>query len=129
MQFIGKIPIHLRDQKKLLKTKLARNNSKIILLNFDFDPKHYIDVDLLFDLRKTRRKRKIDRIIEKLPDNNSNLYIEHKEGTNLFRIRYSKKQKEKDNLSETLTNLDKKIMETENKIRISQLRHIKNQTK
>ena len=38
--------MHSRDKKKLLKTKLARNNSKIILLNFDFDPKNYIDVDL-----------------------------------------------------------------------------------
>ena len=82
--------MHSRDKKKLLKTKLARNNSKIILLNFDFDPKNYIDVDLLFDLRKTRGKRKIDRTIEKLPDNNSDLYIEHTEGTNLFRIRYNK---------------------------------------
>lgn len=67
----------------------------MILKNFDFDLKNYIDIDLLINLNSTSEDE-IDRIIEKLPDDNDN--IEHKEGTNLFEIRYDEKQKEKDNL-------------------------------
>ena len=67
----------------------------MILKNFDFDLKNYIDIDLLINLNSTSEDE-IDRIIEKLPDDNDN--TEHKEGTNLFEIRYDEKQKEKDNL-------------------------------
>ena len=62
----------------------------MILENFDFDPKNYIDIDLLFNLSKTSED-KIDRIIEKLLDDNDNLYTEHKASTNLFAIRYNEK--------------------------------------
>lgn len=39
----------------------------MILKNFDFDLKNYIDIDLLFNLNSTSEDE-IDRIIEKLPD-------------------------------------------------------------
>ena len=39
----------------------------MILKNFDFDLKNYIDIDLLINLNSTSEDE-IDRIIEKLPD-------------------------------------------------------------
>ena len=54
---------------------MATKNSKTVLLNFDFDPKNYIVIDLLLNLKKTSEEKTIDRIIEKLPDDNDNLYI------------------------------------------------------
>ena len=104
---------------------MATKNSKTVLLNFDFDPKNYIVIDLLFNLKKTNEEKIIDRIIEKLPDDNDNLYIEHREGTNLFKTTCNKKQKEKDDLFKILTNLDKKIANSNYKKKIWQLRHIK----
>ena len=74
---------------------MATKNSKTVLLNFDFDPKNYIVIDLLFNLKKTSEEKIIDRIIEKLPDDNDNLYIENREGTNLFQTTCNKKQKKK----------------------------------
>ena len=56
---------------------MARKNSKTALLNFDFDPKNYIVIDLLFNFKKTSEEKIVDRIIEKLPDDNDNLCIEH----------------------------------------------------
>ena len=49
---------------------MATRNSKTVLLNFDFDPKNYIVIDLLLNLKKTSEEKTIDRIIEKLPDDN-----------------------------------------------------------
>ena len=56
---------------------MATRNSKTVLLNFDFDPKNYIVIDLLFNFKKTSEEKIVDRIIEKLPDDNDNLCIEH----------------------------------------------------
>ena len=67
VQFFKKNPMYPRDRKKLSEKKIAWNNSKMILKNFDFDLKNYIDIDLLFNLNSTSEDE-IDRIIEKLPD-------------------------------------------------------------
>ena len=66
---------------------MAKNNSKAIISGtFDFDPEDYLIKSLLFDLKKTRKEKIFDAIIEKIPDNNK-CYIEHSEGTNAFLVR------------------------------------------
>ena len=42
----------------------------MILSKLYFNPKSYINVDLLFNLKKTSGEKIVDRIIEKLLDNN-----------------------------------------------------------
>ena len=54
---------------------MVSSNSKTILSNLDFDPKNYVDEDLLFDFKQTRQEKTIDRMIEKLSDDNDNLHI------------------------------------------------------
>ena len=62
--------MHVRGRKKKFAKKMESNNSKMILPNFYFNPESYINIDLLFNLKKTSGEKIIDRIIEKLPDNN-----------------------------------------------------------
>ena len=56
--------------KKNIGKKLESNNSKMILSKLYFNPKSYINVDLLFNLKKTSGEKIVDRIIEKLLDDN-----------------------------------------------------------
>ena len=70
---------------------MSRKNLKLLFYNFDFNPADYMDVNLLFDLKKTSEENIIDRIIEK-PSDNDMYYIEHRGGTNSFRIRQDKKK-------------------------------------
>lgn len=92
---------------------MVSSNSKTILSNLDFDPKNYVDEDLLFDFKQTRQEKTIDRMIEKLSDDNDNLHIKHRK--TLF--------------NKILRNLDKKILKSKDETRVSQLRRIKNQSK
>ena len=65
------------------------NNLKLLLSRkFDFDPEEILDKTLLFNLKKKQAKIKIfDSILEKIPDKNNIYYIEHRDGTNPFRLR------------------------------------------
>lgn len=99
--------------KKTIGKKMVSSNSKTILSNLDFDPKNYVDEDLLFDFKQTRQEKIIDRMTEKLSDDNDNLHIEHRK--TLF--------------NKILRNLDKKILKSKDETRVSQLRRIKNQSK
>ena len=92
---------------------MVSSNSKTILSNLDFDSKNYVDEDLLFDFKQTRQEKTIDRMIEKLSDDNDNLHIKHRK--TLF--------------NKILRNLDKKILKSKDETRVSQLRRIKNQSK
>ena len=92
---------------------MVSSNSKTILSNLDFDPKNYVDEDLLFDFKQTRQEKTIDRMIKKLSDDNDNLHIKHRK-TLFYKI---------------LRNLDKKILKSKDETRVSQLRRIKNQSK
>ena len=56
-------------------------------------------------------------------------YIEHRGGTNSFRIRQDKKQEEEGNLFRMLTNLHKKIATSKDKAKILQLKRIRAQAK
>ena len=43
LQVLGQRPMHLRDRKKLEEKKLAANNSKLLLSNFDFHVYDLVD--------------------------------------------------------------------------------------
>lgn len=57
---------------------------------FEFDPEECLDKLLLFDLEKTSAENIFNKIIEKLPDNDT-YYIEHRHETNAFCERKDKK--------------------------------------
>ena len=86
VEYVKEKLMHPRDQKKLIEKRMVRNNSKPLLDNFDFNPADYMDVNLLLNLKKTSAEKIIDRIIEKLTDNDTH-YTEHGDGTNSSRIR------------------------------------------
>ena len=112
-------------QKKGNRKKIAKNNSKAILSHtFDLNPEDYLEKSLLFNLKKTSKEKLFDAIIEKIP-NNDKYYIEHRDGTNAFRIRRDGKQGEKDELIQFMEDLDRKINQNTNKSRISQLKRIR----
>ena len=92
---------------------MVSSNSKTILSNLDFDPKNYVNEDFLFHFKKASQEKIIDRMTEKLSDDNDNLHIEHRK--TLF--------------NKILRNLDKKILKSKDETRVSQLRRIKNQSK
>ena len=119
------VPTYSRDRKKVIERKMEKNNSKSIVSGtFDFDPEDYLDKSLLFDLKKTSEEKIFNAIIEKIPDN-ADYFIEHREGTNAFRIRKDEKQGENDELIQFIENLDKKINKIKNKLRISQVKRIR----
>lgn len=92
---------------------MVSSNSKTILSNLDFDPKNYVNEDFLFHFKKASQEKIIDRMTEKLSDDNDNLHIKHRK-TLFYKI---------------LRNLDKKILKSKDETRVSQLRRIKNQSK
>ena len=112
--------------KKQLEKKLAKNNSKSIRSgNFDFDPEEFLDKSLLFDLKQTREEQISDAILEEIPDNDK-CYIEHREGTNAFRIRKDGDKNEKGTIITIAEDLDEKINKTINKSKFSQLKRTRN---
>ena len=84
-------------------------NSKALVSDFEFDPEEILDKNLLFDLKKTSEEKILDRLIENLPEGNDQYCIEHREGTNSFRVRQDRHQKEKEDLFNFIHNADKKI--------------------
>ena len=81
--------IYPKQRKNLRKQKIMENNLKLLLSRkFDFDPEEILDKTLLFNLKKKQAKIKIfDSILEKIPDKNNIYHIEHRDGTNPFRLR------------------------------------------
>ena len=61
--------------------------------------------------------------------NNGKYYIEHRERTNTFRLRRDKKEGEKDNLFQLISNLEKNIARSKNNAKIAQLKHSKAEAK
>ena len=70
----------------------------------------------------------MDRLIEKLPENNDKYFIKHREGTNSFRIRQDKNQQDKEYLFNLIYNKDKKHTPAlrKKKVAIVDPRRIKN---
>ena len=85
-----------RERMKFLEQQMAKKNSKTILSKtFDFDLEEYLNKSLLFDLKKTSEEKFFDSILEKIPSSDM-YYIEHRQGSNAFRIRKDRNQPEKD---------------------------------
>ena len=119
---------HLRQRKKLCEQKMVENNLKLLLSGkFDFDPKEILDKSFLFDLEKTSEDKIFDSILEKIPDKTDIYYIEHREGTNSFRLRKDPKKADKDELTTMLETVDRAIKRPTSKSKLSQLKQIKKQ--
>ena len=61
--------------------------------------------------------------------NNGKYYIEHRERTNTFHLRRDKKEGEKDNLFQLISNLEKNIARSKNNAKIAQLKRLKAEAK
>ena len=115
---------HPREQKELLKKtkkkkkeKAKKNSKSIPLGTFDFDPEEYLDKSLLFDLKKTSEEKYSMQYWKRYPIviMLCAYYIEHREGTNAFRIKKDKKQAQKDDIIKVIENIDLKIKKSTNK--------------
>ena len=80
--------IHPRKRLQEKATKIAQNNSKLIGKNkYKFNVKEMLNKGQLFDLNKTTKDQIMDKIIEGLPKDNDDNYINHTPGTNVFTVR------------------------------------------
>ena len=61
--------------------------------NFNFNVQKILNGDLIFDINKTKEEQIMDKIIEALPKDNHEFYIEYKAGTNVFTVRKKKLKK------------------------------------
>ena len=55
--------------------------------SFNFSPQEIIKKDLTFDMNKTKLEKIMDKIIEGLPKDKDEFYIEYKPSTNIFALR------------------------------------------
>ena len=84
---------------------MAKRNFKSILLGTsDFNSDEYLDEWLLFDFEKSSEEKFFDRTLERIPDNDT-YYIEHRKGTNAFRIRKDERQGEKEKIINFINDL------------------------
>ena len=60
------------------------NSGKIKKENYKFDLKNMLNKGQLFDLTKTSEDQILDRIIEGIPKDNDEYYVQHTPGTNVF---------------------------------------------
>ena len=108
---------------------MAINNSDFLLSStFDPNPEDILDKSIYFDLKKTSEKKILDRIIEKMP-NNDKYYIEHRERINTFCLRRDKREEKKDNLFQLICNLEKNIARSKNNTKVHQLKRLKAEAK
>ena len=96
---------HPRTRKQLQEKKIARGKSSAVQVNFTINPEVFLDVRLLFNLKMTDEMEIEDWLVDNLAVNNDEYYIEHKQGTNVFRIR-KEPDSESNNLEMELTNLN-----------------------
>ena len=78
---------HPRTRKQLIEKAVARANSAAVQSNLGIDLENLVDVPLLFNLRMTSEMEIENWLVDNLAINNDEYYIEHKQGTNVFRIR------------------------------------------
>ena len=79
--------IHLKTRKQLKEKAITRANSTLMQSNLSFDFETFMDKPLLFNLRMNSEFEIEDWIADNLPLGNDEFYIEHKRGSNVFRIR------------------------------------------
>ena len=102
VKFIKQVPLHPREQLKKITKKLvhprdkmknkeaqiARDNvSALMNEKFIFDPKKILNKTLLFDTSKIDGELIMDKIIQALPPDNDDFYIEHLEGSDSFTLK------------------------------------------
>ena len=78
---------HPRTRKQLKEKEVARGYSAAVQANFTINPEEFLDAPLLFKLRMTDEMEIEDWLVDNLAVNNDKYYIEHKQGTTVFRIR------------------------------------------
>ena len=80
--------VHPRDKMKNEAVQIARENvSALMNEKLVFDPKKTLNKTLLFDTSKIDEKLIMDKIIQALPPDNDEFYIEHPEGSNSFTLK------------------------------------------
>ena len=80
--------VHPRDKMKNKAAQIARDNvSALMNEKFVFDPKKILNKNLLFHTIKIDEELIMDKIIQALPSNNDEFYIEHSEGSNSFTLK------------------------------------------
>ena len=95
---------HPRTRKQLKEKEIARGNSAAVQANFTINPEEFLEVPLLFNLKMTDEMEIEDWLVDNLAVKNDEYYIEHKQGTNVFRIR-KEPDSESSNSEMVLTNL------------------------
>ena len=89
---------HPEERLERKKKKITEGSSASLLHNLEFNPPDCINKPLVFNLKKAREDQIIERIIENLPKDNDEYYIEHRKDSNMFMIKQDPKQQEKENL-------------------------------
>ena len=79
--------MHSKTRKQLKEKAIACANSKMVQAGLKYDIENLIDVSLLFNLKMMDEFEIEDWLEDNLAINNDDYYIEHKRGTNVFRIR------------------------------------------
>ena len=95
---------HPRTRKQLKEKEIARGNSAAVQANFAINPEDFLDVLLLFNLKMTDEIEIEVWFVHNLAVNNDEYNIQHKQGTNVFRIR-KEPDSESNNSEMVLTNL------------------------
>ena len=78
---------HPKTRNQLKEKVIAGANSAAVQPNLSFDLEKLVDVPLLFNLRMTTEMEIEDWLVDNVAINNDKYYIEHKQGTNVFRAR------------------------------------------
>ena len=73
--------------KSISHPRTRKQLKKAVQSNLGIDLENLVDVPLLFNLRMTSEMEIEDWLVDNLAINNGEYYIEHKQGTNVFRIR------------------------------------------
>ena len=88
LEITGLKPItHPITRKQLKEKAVARANSAAVQSNLGVDLETLEKVSLLFNLRMSIELEIEDWLVNNLALNNNEYYIEHKQGSNVFRIR------------------------------------------
>ena len=99
---------HPEERLERKMKKITEGSSASLLHNLEFNPPDCINKPLVFNLKKAREDQIIERIIENLPKDNDEYYIEHRKDSNMFMIKQDPNQQEKENLFKAILNIEKK---------------------
>ena len=105
LEITGFKPItHPRTKKQIKEKAVARANSATVQSNLGVDLETFEDVPLLFNLKMTSELEIDDWLVNNLALSNDEYYIEHKQGSNVLRIR-KEPVTESNNLELVLNNI------------------------